>query len=164
MKNLTKTILFFGGFFCCISSYAQDDGATLFKTNCGVCHTVSNQKLVGPGLANVDKRRSEAWFLSFVKSSQTMIKNGDADAVAVFNQFNKMIMPDQNFSDVQLKSILDFIIANSPEVTEEVTEEKPVAEVEELVFSEKDMINGQNLFVGKLISRMVAPHVTPVIM
>ncbi len=159
MKNLTKTILFFGGFFCCISSYAQNDGVTLFKTNCSICHTVTNQKLVGPGLGNIHLKRSEDWFISFVKSSQTMIKNGDPDAVAIFEEYNKVIMPDQNLSDSQLKLILDYIIANSPEETSEVAEvtDTPIEEEEELVFTEKEVLTGQNLFVGKINFRNGGP-------
>jgi cytochrome c oxidase cbb3-type subunit III len=46
----------------------------------------------------------------FIKSSQEMIKAGDEEATAVFNQFGKIPMPDHmHFSDDEVKSIVAYI-------------------------------------------------------
>jgi hypothetical protein len=39
---------------------------------------------MGPDLIGINQKRSEEWLISFIKSSQTMIKSGDADAVSFF--------------------------------------------------------------------------------
>ena len=104
-------LLFFIFSFSCL--YGQSSGEDLFKRICSVCHTINKGKLIGPDLANVHKRRPMEWILKFVKSSQTMIKNKDKDAVTLFGKYNNIIMPDPNLSEEQIKTILNFIISIS---------------------------------------------------
>ena len=88
-----------------------EEGKTIFTSRCASCHNV-NKILTGPALAGVHDRRSMDWIISFVKSSQTMVKSGDKDAVALFEQFNKIPMPDHSdLSDENIKSIVEFIKA-----------------------------------------------------
>jgi cytochrome c551/c552 len=94
------------------SSYSQD-GATLYKNTCGACHTVGKGKLVGPDLIDVNTKHSQEWLLSWVKSSQTMVKKGDKEAVAVFNENFMIPMPDQAIPEGDIKAILNFIVETS---------------------------------------------------
>lgn len=87
----------------------QVNGEKIFKQNCSACHTVGKGKIVGPDLKGVTERRTEAWLLKFIKSSQTMVKSGDKTAVAVFNENNKIPMPDQNLTNEQIKDVLGYI-------------------------------------------------------
>ncbi len=89
-------------------TYSQD-GAQMFRTNCGACHTVGKGKLVGPDLKGVQDRHSEEWILKWVHSSQTLVKAGDKDAVKLFNDNNQIPMPDQALSDNDIKTILAFV-------------------------------------------------------
>ncbi len=89
-------------------TYAQD-GGTLFRTNCGACHTVGKGKLVGPDLKGVQDRHTEEWILKWVKGSQSMVKAGDKDAVKLFNDNSMIPMPDQALADNDIKTILAFI-------------------------------------------------------
>lgn len=90
------------------------NGEKLFKATCTACHTIGGGKIVGPDLKSVGERRKESWLISFIKSSQTMVKNGDAAAVKLFNDYNKIPMPDQALSDAQVKDILAYIASKSP--------------------------------------------------
>lgn len=109
--------------------YAQD-GAELFKVNCAVCHTVGKGTLLGPDLGNVQMRRDNDWIYSFIRSSQTMISNGDETAVALFEKFNKIPMPDQSaLTDADITALLAYIKSESPEYVAEV--ETTVAAVDE---------------------------------
>ena len=83
-------------------------GEGLFKKNCTACHQLK-QRLVGPALQGVDKRHSEEWLLKFIPSTQTMIKSGDSVAVALFNTYNKVIMPDQKLTADEIRSILSYV-------------------------------------------------------
>ena len=86
-----------------------DEGKSIFITRCAACHNV-NVKLVGPALAGVDQRRNIAWIISFVHSSQGMVKKNDETAVALFNEFNKTPMPDHtDISPDQVRSIVEYI-------------------------------------------------------
>ncbi|KAA3440799.1 c-type cytochrome [Rufibacter hautae] len=86
---------------------------TLFKNNCVQCHSVGEDVVVGPGLRDVHKRRSEAWLLKWIKNSSALIQSGDKDAVAVFNKFAKQQMPSFAFSDEELGSIIAYIKSES---------------------------------------------------
>lgn len=105
-------------------SYAQNQPPAEWAV-CGACHTIGKGKLIGPDLKGVTERRDEAWLISFIKSSQTMVKSGDETAVQLFEEFNKIPMPDNAFTDDQVKGLLAYI-----ENYEEVAE-PAVAAVEE---------------------------------
>lgn len=102
--------------------YAQDaaKGENLFKSNCASCHAL-NKKLVGPALSGVTERREEEWLLSWIKNSSALIKSGDPDAVAIFEEYNKSVMTAfTHFSDEDVKDILAYI-ENPPVKAEVVT-------------------------------------------
>jgi mono/diheme cytochrome c family protein len=102
-------------------SFAQD-GEQLFKTTCAACHTVGKGKLVGPDLKDVQNRHEKSWILKWVKSSQTLVKAGDAQAVKLFSDNNRIPMPDQALTDDQINSILGFIVTKSTESASAKTE------------------------------------------
>jgi hypothetical protein len=66
-----------------IANPLPEEGRTIFMSRCAACHSV-NKQLTGPALAGVYERRSTDWIVNFVQSSQTVIKRGDKDAVALF--------------------------------------------------------------------------------
>jgi len=127
IKKLTPILLFSAIISYPFNVEAQQDGEPLFKSVCAVCHTINGGRLIGPDLANVHQRRNEEWILKFISSSQTMVKNGDAEAVAIFNEYNQVQMPDAPYSEAEIKVILDFIISQSPAIAETNTTE-PSAE------------------------------------
>lgn len=122
-----------------------EDGFEIFRRTCATCHTVGDGRLVGPDLANVHNRRDEDWIMKFVKSSQSVIKSGDEQAVKIFAEFNSIPMPDQPLSDAEISKVLAYIIENSPEETEE-TAEKVVIEPKNTLAGDKLM--GQQNFGG----------------
>ncbi|OGU70174.1 MAG: hypothetical protein A2V93_03850 [Ignavibacteria bacterium RBG_16_34_14] len=134
---------------------AQSEGERLFIQICRACHTVGEGRLVGPDLLNVTKRRSEEWLLSFIKSSQTVIKNGDNDAVDLFKEFNQIIMPDQTLSQSQIKSILTYIEGIVVDKTKTVsgTEQFKLQNKEGLNIGKlraEDFIQARKLFSGDI--------------
>jgi mono/diheme cytochrome c family protein len=94
------------------------EGKALFSTRCAGCHNV-NVKLTGPALAGVDQRRSIDWIIGFVKSSKTMINNGDKDAIAIYEQF-RVPMPDHtDLTDDNIKQIVEYIKSEAKPVNTE---------------------------------------------
>ena len=94
-----------------------EEGKSIFSTRCASCHNV-NKVLTGPALAGIDERRSMDWIISFVKSSQTLVKSGDKDAIALFEKFNKIPMPDHSdLSDESIKSVVEYIKSESSVTT-----------------------------------------------
>ena len=95
---------------------------------CGTCHTIGGGKLIGPDLANIDQRRSEEWLIKFIRSAQSMINNGDEVALALKQEYNNIIMPDNtNMSDDQIRSLIAYIVSKSPG-RDEPQESAPIAE------------------------------------
>jgi hypothetical protein len=130
------------------TSYASlATGEDLFRQNCSGCHTVNGGERVGPALANIHKRRSEQWLVRFINSSQVVINNGDPYAVELYEKFGRIIMPDYNFSELQVKKIINYIVATSDsgEIGGDPTQ--PITEV--LPTTKEDIQYGRLLFVGK---------------
>jgi mono/diheme cytochrome c family protein len=93
--------------------WAQDAGEQLFQTTCFACHTIGGGRLVCPDLAGIHESRSQEWLEQFVMSSQTMIKNGDPDAVALAADYNGIVMPDAVISEQQIRDLLNYIRVKS---------------------------------------------------
>ncbi|NQU52502.1 MAG: c-type cytochrome [Bacteroidetes bacterium] len=106
-KKSTIAILAIGLIFL-VSTLTAQDGEQLFQ-QCKACHTIGQGKLLGPDLLDVSKRRDAAWVKNFIKSSQTMVKIGDADAVALFEEFNKLPMLDYKLPDTDIDAIIKYI-------------------------------------------------------
>jgi len=86
-----------------------DDGKVIFSARCAACHNI-NKVLTGPALAGVEQRRSLDWIINFVHSSQTVVKSGDPYAVALFQKFNKIQMPDHSdLTSDNIKSVVEYI-------------------------------------------------------
>jgi len=110
---------------------------------CAACHSIGGGPRIGPDLAGVTDRRSMAWITKFVRSSQTLIKSGDPEAVAVFKKFNNIPMPDQPLSDVQIQEVMDYIKSKSGS-------KSPPAPKNTRPVTEKEILIGQDLFEGKI--------------
>lgn len=86
-----------------------EEGKAIFAARCAACHNI-NKVVTGPALAGIDERRSIDWIVKFITSSQSLIKSGDKDAVAVFEKFNKIPMPDHSdLNEAKIKSIVEYI-------------------------------------------------------
>lgn len=103
------------------SAPPSEEGKNLFMTRCASCHNV-HRVLTGPALSGVDQRRSIDWIINFVHSSQTVVKSGDQYAMALYEKFNKVPMPDHaDLTTDNIKSIVEFIkveSANKPAITQ----------------------------------------------
>ena len=96
-------------FFSIHSIFAQPDGKAIFQANCISCHSAGDNRVIGPGLKDIEKRRNQAWLLPWIKNSQSVIKSGDAYAVKIFEDYNKVVMPSQSLNDDEIKAVLVYI-------------------------------------------------------
>ncbi len=109
VPNKKKTIAFLAfAFILLVGTVQAQDGEQLFQ-QCKACHTIGMGKLLGPDLLDVSKRRDASWLKSFIKSSQTMIKAGDVDAVGIYEEYNKLMMMDYNLSDPEIEAIIKYV-------------------------------------------------------
>jgi len=130
--------------------WCQDPGEQTFKTICIACHTIGGGRLVGPDLASVHDKRSQEWLENFVKSSQSMINDGDAEAIALFDEFNRIPMPDSFLTEEEIRQVLGYVRSQS---TNQATATSPGAVVQEAPAepaSEAEIFAGQELFQGNV--------------
>ncbi|MDO5104499.1 c-type cytochrome [Capnocytophaga sp.] len=131
VKNHNSLIVsFFGYLLLALFSsptFAQGDpvkGETLFKTNCMACHQL-DKRAVGPALGGVTERRENEWLHKWINNSAALIASGDADAKAIFEEFNQVPMAPYEgiLSHQDIEDILAYT-ANPPAVQEEPAEEE----------------------------------------
>jgi len=136
--------LFLAGLLIQTTALSQSEGEQLFTRVCSACHTIGQGKRVGPDLANVQNRHDNAWIIKFVQSSQTVIKSGDPKAVALFEENNKIIMPDNKFTDAQVSGIIEYIKSKGPASGDAAP--APAAVPSE--FTKDEEIDGEMIFAG----------------
>ncbi|KKO90923.1 MULTISPECIES: cytochrome c3 family protein [Sphingobacterium] len=103
--------------FAVTTLHAQDvkEGEKIFKSKCTSCHAI-DRKVVGPALKGIPETKDEAWLIKWIKNSQALIASGDADAVKIFEENNKLVMTSfTDLSDDQIKSVLAYITDASKE-------------------------------------------------
>lgn len=84
-------------------------GGALFKQKCTSCHGI-NQKVVGPALKGISDSRSEEWLIKWIRNSQALVATGDPEAVAIFNEYNKVVMtPFPELADADIVNILAYV-------------------------------------------------------
>jgi mono/diheme cytochrome c family protein len=96
-------------------------GDALFKANCTQCHAV-NEKVVGPALAGIAKRRPASWIVSWVHNPTKVIASGDAYAVKLFGEYGKQQMPSfPQLSEKEIENILAWVDSEQDNVSSGVT-------------------------------------------
>jgi mono/diheme cytochrome c family protein len=100
---------------------AMASGDALFKNNCAQCHAV-NERMVGPALAGISKRRSITWLIPWVKNSSKVVASGDVYAVKLFEENGKQQMPAfPQLSDKDVKDIMLWVSAQEGAASAGVT-------------------------------------------
>ena len=104
-------------------------GKELFNSNCAACHKL-DAKSTGPALRGVSEKHPIDWIYNWVHNSAALIKSGDAAAVKVYEENNKVNMtafPQLSTADI------DNIIAytSEPASAPVVAQPLPGAKVED---------------------------------
>jgi mono/diheme cytochrome c family protein len=85
-------------------------GDAIYNSKCIACHKLTDEKLVGPGFKGVSDKRTPEWIMNFITNTNVML---DSDLVA--EQLMVVCisrMPNQNLSDDEARSMLEFIRKN----------------------------------------------------
>ena len=83
-------------------------GKNLFNTNCAACHQL-NRKAVGPALRGVTDKYEKEWLYKWIKNGTQMIKDGDPQAVAIWEEYNRAVMTNYpQFSNQDIDNILAY--------------------------------------------------------
>jgi cytochrome c551/c552 len=85
-------------------------GLTIYDMKCGACHKLTDEKLVGPGWKGVTSRHTPEWIMNFATNVDEML-NKDPKAQAML-EVCLVRMPNQNLTDQDARSILEFMRKN----------------------------------------------------
>ena len=141
---ITFTIMLF--LLLPVFTITAQDGEALFKQNCAACHKINKQRMVGPGLEGIADKRNETWLANFIKNSQSLIKSGDADAIAIYEEYNKTLMPPfEHLSDAEIKAIIDYMPGSAKVATTDAVAEAPAIVYE---YTADDIEQGKMLYIG----------------
>ena len=112
----------FLSFFYFVSIFLHADnvenGEKIYKQNCTACHLMTKARLVGPGLEGVTEKYEKEWLIKWIRNSQALIQSGDERAIAIFEEYDKSVMPGFDFSDEEFSDLLAYL--ESPPVDEVV--------------------------------------------
>ena len=127
VSPLTLNLFFALSFTFNISAQEPDiaKGKSLYNANCAACHKL-NKKLIGPALKGVSAKYDKEWLYSWIKNSAALIKSGDEQAVAIYEEYNKVAM--NAFPQLSNEDI-DNILAYTDYVPEPVAATATVATV-----------------------------------
>lgn len=90
-------------------------GKSLFNTLCASCHKPYSD-MVGPALHGVTSRQDKSWIYDWVHNSAALIASGDADAKAIYEEFNQTAMPAfPQLSETDINNILAYVEQPKPE-------------------------------------------------
>jgi mono/diheme cytochrome c family protein len=117
-------LVFTLGFISPAQAFEGDavNGKKIFKANCSACHKL-DKKLIGPALGDVTERRTAEWLVSWIRDNAALRASGDADAKAIFEEYNGMPMTafpaltDQDIYDILQYTIegdAKPVVANGP--------------------------------------------------
>jgi len=147
--NLTLPLVFALLLSGILISATEDAGYTkgkqIFDKNCAVCHKISTEKLIGPGLLDVTKRRDKVWIGKFIRGSQDMVKSGDKTANELFKANGQIPMPDHKFlTDDDVSNLIGYIENYKPEAAKAVTVDINKKDG----FTSEEIKRGERLFLG----------------
>ena len=86
------------------------NGGSLFMTRCTACHTIGDgDGRLGPDLAGVVERRSNAWLRRWIKQPDRMMAEKDPTVLALMKLYNNVPMPNLKLGDNDVVEVIAFI-------------------------------------------------------
>jgi nitrite reductase (NO-forming) len=82
-------------------------GKQAFESKCLACHSIGGGKKLGPDLAGVTKRRTDAWLTSWLAAPEKMLAT-DAEAKKMLKEYNNLPMPNQNLPAAEIRQYLKY--------------------------------------------------------
>ncbi|MGV3539089.1 MAG: c-type cytochrome [Rufibacter sp.] len=86
------------------------NGKALFDGKCSACHQLSDQKVVGPGLAGVTNRRKPEWVMNMIINPEEMTKQDPTAKKLLAEHLTQMT--NQNVNEQDARAILEYLRQN----------------------------------------------------
>ncbi|MCB0375139.1 MAG: cytochrome c [Sinomicrobium sp.] len=90
-----------------------EQGKSIYELKCSACHKLTDMRVVGPGFKGVTQRHKPEWIMNMVLNTEAMLAE-DATAQALLEECLTR-MPNQNLSQEDARSVLEFLYSNDQE-------------------------------------------------
>jgi len=87
-----------------------DKGMVVFNAKCSACHKITDQKVVGPGLKDVTKRRTPEWIMNQITNPVEMEAKDPVGKALLEKHLTQMTF--QNVTDDETRQILEYFRKN----------------------------------------------------
>jgi len=87
-----------------------DKGQVVFAAKCAACHKITDQKVVGPGLLGVTKRRTPEWIMNQITNPAEMEQKDPVGKALLEKHLTQMTF--QNVTDDETRQILEYLRKN----------------------------------------------------
>ena len=102
-------------------------GENLFRSRCTACHTIggemrmvgggesieSNHDKLGPDLFGVTRKRERTWLARWLKNPAKMLAENDPIATQLYEQYNKVMMPNFHLNQIEVDALIEYLEAES---------------------------------------------------
>ena len=92
-----------------IDNNMAERGQELFKSMCSACHKI-DQRVIGPALAGVTKKRTPEWIMNMIMNPNQMVKE-NAQARKLLAEYISP-MANQNLTEEETRFILEYFRKN----------------------------------------------------
>ena len=112
-------------------------GENLFRTRCTICHTIGagnvqhtigggesaemDRHRMGPDLMHVTGKRDRAWLARWLENPEQMLAEKDPIALAIYSEYDEVLMPNLQLSEVEVNALLEYMAAESRRVQQTAT-------------------------------------------
>ncbi|RZA03044.1 MAG: cytochrome c [Sphingobacteriaceae bacterium] len=87
-----------------------DKGEVIFNAKCSACHKMTEQKIVGPGLKDVTKRRTPEWIMNQITNPVEMSQKDPVAKALLEKHLTQMTF--QNVTDEETRQLLEYFRQN----------------------------------------------------
>lgn len=89
-------------------------GEQIYRTRCSSCHTLGDtehagMRSIGPDLLGVTRQRDPAWLARWIKEPNVMLAEKDPLAMQLYEQYNRLAMPNLRLGDVEIAALLTYL-------------------------------------------------------
>ncbi|HEU4416712.1 MAG TPA: SCO family protein [Candidatus Angelobacter sp.] len=88
-------------------------GPSMFRTRCAACHTIGGGDGVGPDLIGVTTAHGRDWVAKYILAPDKVLAAQDPIAVALFNKYNKVKMPNLHMPPADAQLLVQYIEAQT---------------------------------------------------
>lgn len=103
-------------------------GEQIFRTRCYSCHTITGMQrkaALGPDLLGVTSKRPMNWLASWLRAPDQMLEDKDPIAIALYEQYNKLAMPNLRLKKEEVIDVIDFLRKETERVLVEQAKNAP---------------------------------------